>query len=273
MTIRTFLDLDALAHAAADELSRIARDAIAARGVCHVALSGGSTPKHLFDVLAGRGKDALPWHAIHLWWGDERTVPPDHPDSNYGMAREHLIAPLALASERIHRMVGEGDPAIAARAYERELLQVVGMPPVLDLVWLGMGPDGHTASLFPGSPGLAETEHVAHGDQITRGVPGWLGIPRDDRREAVPNPRYAIANPVDSPLAHGKTTRLTLTFPAINAARFVHFLVAGADKADRVRDVLEGPRGRYPAQLVEPHGGELLWLLDRAAAAQLGGKR
>ena len=241
--VRTFPDLDALSYAAAEDLRAIAKDAIAARGTCHVALSGGSTPKRLFQVLAQMGKDAFPWAQIHLWWGDERTVPPDHPDSNFGMARANLIEPLGLAPERVHRIEAEREPAAAAAAdYERALVGQLGAPPVLDLVWLGMGPDGHTASLFPGSPAVAELQ------------------------------RWVVANPVDSPLTKGKTTRITLTAPAINAARFVRFLVAGGDKADRVREVIEGPRGKYPSQLVQPASGDLAWFLDTAAAARLGGR-
>jgi 6-phosphogluconolactonase len=246
MTVRTFPDLDALSYAAADDLRAIATAAIAARGACHVALSGGSTPRRLFQVLAEIGKtgtDALPWAGIHLWWGDERTVPPDHPDSNYGMARTHLIEPLGLAPERVHRIEGEREPSAAAAAdYERALVSQLGAPPVLDLVWLGMGPDGHTASLFPGSPAVGELQ------------------------------RWVVANPVDSPLTKGKTTRITLTAPAINAARFVRFLVAGGDKADRVREVIEGPRGKYPSQLIQPTSGDLAWFLDTAAAARLGAR-
>jgi 6-phosphogluconolactonase len=248
---RIFDDLDALSRAAADDLRAIALTSIAERGTCHVALSGGSTPKRLFDVLAAMGRNALPWDRIDVWWGDERTVPPDHPDSNFGMARAHLIEPLGLLPARVHRMEGEADPGAAAKAYERHLVEALGAPPALDLIWLGMGPDGHTASLFPGSPGLQ------------------VGLERDALQGG---PRYVIANPVDSPYAHGKTTRLTLTFPAINAARHVRFLVAGADKAERVREVVAGPPDRCPAQLVHPRDGELVWFLDAAAAARLGGR-
>lgn len=241
--VRTFPELDALSYAAVDDLRAIANQAIAARGACHVALSGGSTPKRLFQVLAQLGKDALPWGSIHLWWGDERTVPPDHADSNYGMAHANLIEPLGLSPERVHRMEGERVPVTAAASdYEREMVSLLGAPPMLDLVWLGMGPDGHCASLFPGSPALAELQ------------------------------RWVVANPVDSPLAKGKTTRITLTAPAINAARFVRFLVAGADKADRVREVIEGPKGKYPSQLIHPASGELAWFLDTAAAQKLGAR-
>ena len=181
----------------------------------------------------------LAWERIELWWGDERTVPPDHPDSNYRMAREALIEPLGLT--HVHRIEAERTPSAAAVDFERALVAALGAPPVLDLVWLGMGPDGHTASLFPGSPGVAEKQ------------------------------RFVIANPVDSPVAHGKTVRVTLTFPALDAARHVRFLAAGADKAERLHEVIDGPPGQFPAQLVQPTAGDVVWLVDEAAAARLGG--
>lgn len=237
--IRRFADLDALSHAAADELATIARAAIAERGRCHIALSGGSTPKHLFGLLVQAGRAALPWDQVELWWGDERAVPPDHADSNYGMTRAALLDPLGLDPAHVHRMAGEADPAAAARAYEDELVAALGAPPIFDLVLLGMGPDGHTASLFPGSPALDETR------------------------------RWVVANPVTSPLVHGSATRITLTAPAINAARHVRFLVAGADKAASLAQVIEGARDpkRFPSQLIAPT--DLAWLVDPAAAAQL----
>ena len=241
--VRRFADLDALSRAAADELIELARAAVEARGAFHVALSGGSTPKRLFQLLATRGGE-LPWDRVELWWGDERCVPPEHADSNYGMARDHLIRPLGLPEARVHRMHGELDPGAAARAYEEELRLVLPEPPVLDYALLGMGPDGHTASLFPDSPALDETR------------------------------RHVLANAVESPLVPGgAATRITLTAPAINRARHVRFLVAGADKAAALAAVLEGPRDprRYPAQLIE--AADVTWLVDEAAAAQLGGAR
>jgi 6-phosphogluconolactonase len=241
--IRKFGDLDALSRAAAEEFAQLAREAIAARGAFHVALSGGSTPKRLFQILAAQGKTALPWDSIDLWWGDERAVPPDHKDSNYGMTRDALITPLGLdlSPGRVHRIHGEADPETAASDYEKELVGSLGAPPVFDLALQGMGPDGHTASLFPHSPALAEKQ------------------------------RWVVANPVDSPLTKGKTTRITLTAPAINAARHIRFLVGGADKADSLAAVLRGPRDttRYPSQLIA--GADTVWFVDDAAASKLGG--
>lgn len=228
-------DPDALARTAAEEFRAIVRDAVRERGVAHVALSGGSTPKAIFGVLASMGRQALPWDQVELWWGDERTVPPDHKDSNYGMAKQYLLDPLQL--KRTHRMEGERDPAAAAQDYERAMVGALGSPPVLDYNMLGMGKDGHTASLFPGSPGLAERT------------------------------RFVIANPIDSPLANGKTTRITVTWPTIAVARHTRFLVAGADKAEVLAGVLEGEPGRYPSQNVS--GPDVRWFIDEAAAQKL----
>jgi 6-phosphogluconolactonase len=246
--VRTFADLDALTRAAAGELAAIAAAAIAERGRCHIALSGGSTPRRLFQYLAAH-PDTVPWDRVELWWGDERCVPPDHADSNFGTARDLLIEPLrgaGLDEARVHRIHGELEPGASARAYEDELLAALGTPPVLDLALQGMGPDGHTASLFPGSPALDETR------------------------------RWVVANPVTSPLVPGGAAmRITLTAPAINAARRVRFLAAGPDKAEALAAVLEGPRDphRYPAQLVDPAATDVAWLVDTAAAARLGGAR
>jgi 6-phosphogluconolactonase len=243
---RRLADLDALSRAAADELATLARAAVAARGTCALALSGGSTPARLFQLLADRGRDALPWDRVELWWVDERAVPPDHPDSNHGAARAALIEPLGLAASQIHRIAGElADPDAAARAYEQSLVAALGSPPILDIVLLGMGSDGHTASLFPGSPGLDETR------------------------------RWVIAARATSPGGPDAATRITLTAPAINAARHVRFLVAGPDKAAAVAQVVEGPLdpARYPAQLITRPGGDVVWLLDDAAAAVLRGDR
>ncbi|HEY0253204.1 MAG TPA: 6-phosphogluconolactonase [Kofleriaceae bacterium] len=231
---RTFDDPETLAVAAADEFVAMVK---AKSGDFHVALSGGSTPKKLFDVLANRGKAAVPWDRVVLWWGDERCVPPDDPDSNYGMTKQHLIDPLGLDPARIHRLEGERPPIEAAADYERALVGVLGAPPVFDLVWLGMGPDGHTASLFPNSPGVKDRSS------------------------------YVIANAVDSPLTKGPTTRLTITLGVIDAARHVRFLVTGQDKATTLANVQNGPTEMHPSSLVT--GSDTLWLIDRAAGTYL----
>jgi 6-phosphogluconolactonase len=228
-------DPDALAHAAADDLKGIVTTAVRERGICHVALSGGSTPKTLFGLLAQHGRGWMPWDKVVFWWGDERTVPPDHKDSNYGMAKAALLDPLGLTNA--HRMEGERDPDAAARDYEKAMTDALGSPPVLDYNLMGMGKDGHTASLFPGSPGLGESK------------------------------RFVIANPVDSPLAGGKTTRITITWPTIAAARHTRVLVAGADKAEVLAGVLEDAPGKYPSQNI--HGPDVRWLVDEAVASKL----
>lgn len=234
MKLQQFPDLDALSAAAADEFIAMVG---ATQTTFHVALSGGSTPKKLFDVLAQRGRDAVAWDRVELWWGDERCVPPGHPDSNYGMAKQHLIDPLNLDPAKIHRLEGERPPIQAAADYERALVHALGAPPIFDLVWLGMGPDGHTASLFPHSAGVR------------------------DRTS------YVIANEVDSPLTKGPATRLTITLPVIDAARHVRFLVGGADKADTLAQVQQGPNDLRPSSLVA--AADTVWFVDRAAGAKL----
>jgi 6-phosphogluconolactonase len=213
---------DPLARAAADQLAAVVH---ATPGTCHVALSGGSTPKRLFRLLAQRGREFLPWNRVELWWGD---------------ARSELIEPLKLDPARVHRMEGERDPDQAAADYERLMIDWLGTHPELDFDLLGMGPDGHTASLHPGSPGLLETT------------------------------RWVIANHVDSPLAGGKAVRITLTLPALNAAKHTRFLVAGTDKAATLAKVIDGPEALFPAQLVQ--GGDVACLVDDAAAAELRGQ-
>lgn len=242
--VRIVADLDAVSQAVIDELSTIVPLVLAEQPTFSIALSGGSTPKRLFAMLAAMGPGALPWDRIEVYFGDERCVGPEHADSNYRMAKETLIDPLGLDAKRVHRIRGEEpDHAAAAKAYEDELRPLCGDTtwPVFDYVLLGMGSDGHTASLFPGSPALHE---------ITR---------------------WCVANPVDSPLTKGKTTRITLTAAAINHARRVRFLVCGADKAPALDHVLRGGarHEEYPSQLIHPHTGRLVWLVDRAAAGGL----
>ncbi len=242
--LRVFADAESLSRAAADLFARAASTAVAARGVFRVALAGGGTPKQLYTLLARTPyREGVPWSAVEFFWGDERPVSPAHSDSNFGMAHAALLTPLGIAKDRIHRMQGEcPDLDDAAEAYQTEMAHAFGVsadakPPAFDLILLGMGADGHTASLFPHSEALAEKE------------------------------RWVVANRV----AALKTARLTLTYPVLNRARRVLFLVTGGDKAKALAAVREGLLNiaQFPAQGVQPAGGELLWFVNRAAAAEL----
>jgi 6-phosphogluconolactonase len=243
--IRILKDAPGLMRAAADEVLRAAEEAVAERGRFSIALAGGTTPRGIYqllaaDHLAGR---PMPWANTHWFFGDERNVPPSHPDSNFRMAWESLFGRVPVPRAHIYRMAGERSARAAAAAYEHDLRQhflpAPDAPPRFDLILLGMGTDGHTASLFPGTPALRESHcWVAH-----------------------------------NPVPQLETERITLTFPVLNAAREVLFVVAGADKAATVRRVLSPSAGEepLPAACVQPGEGRLLWHLDAAAAAHLGG--
>jgi 6-phosphogluconolactonase len=240
---RVVADAEAVARAAAEEVVEAAARAIAERGRFTVALAGGSTPRRLYALLAdaaGPFRGRVAWDRVHAFFGDERHVPPDHPDSNFRMAREALLGHVAVAS--VHRMRGElPDAAEAARAYEAELGRFFALdpakdpPPRLDLVLLGLGPDGHTASLFPGTDVLEERRR-------------WVAAPRVERLG---------------------TDRITLTLPVLDRARRVVFVVSGAEKAEAVARVLAPDEAPPPAARVRPEPGALRWILDRAAAAGL----
>jgi len=224
-----------------------ARAAIAAHGRFVTALSGGSTPRALFQLLATeRFVSAVDWSRVHVCWGDERAVPPDAEASNYRMAREALLDHVPVPAAHVHRIRGEDPPSVAADTYERTLRTLfatpVGPPRPLpgarfDLVLLGMGDNGHTASLFPGLHAVREAE------------------------------RWVVAESV----AEVGMWRITLTPVVLNAAAEVVFLVAGADKAAMLHRVLDGPvrPDALPAQVVAPHDGRLRWLVDTDAAARL----
>lgn len=224
--------------------AEIAARAAAERGAFSVALSGGSTPRGLYELLAGDPalSRAIPWEKTHVFFGDERHVAPDQPESNFKMARETLLSKVPVPPAQVHRIAGEWpDAGRAAAAYEEDLISHFrispGEFPRLDLALLGLGPEGHTASLFPGTAALAETS------------------------------RLAIATWVDKLHAH----RITLTAPVFNAAANVAFLVAGPDKAPILKAVLEGtdlPR-TLPAQLIHPTAGRLIFFADAAAAGLL----
>jgi 6-phosphogluconolactonase len=240
--IRTLTTPQELFAAAAEEVIRAATDAVAQRGRFTIALSGGSTPKSLFNLLATNARTVLPWDRMFFFWGDERHVPPTDPDSNYKMAEETMLSKIPVAAGNVFRIAAENpDAAAAAESYEKTLQKFFalqsGQFPRFDLILLGMGPDGHTASLFPGSAGLQEKS------------------------------RRVIANWVDK----FKTHRLTFTLPVLNAAACVAFLVSGTDKAPALHAVLESdaPGEQYPSKLVRPADGKVIWLIDRAAASQL----
>ena len=240
-------DAAAVAARGADLFALLAQEAAAARGAFAAALSGGETPRALYRLLARQQfAQKIPWRRVHLYWGDERCVPPDSERSNYGMAHEAFIRHVPIPAENVYRMRGEDDPDEAARAYERLLLQPPALAahsqadlPVIDFVLLGLGGDGHTASLFPHSPALAVED------------------------------RLVVANE-----GEGTGKRLTVTYPVLNAARRVVFVVTGAAKAGMVAEVLEGLRApdAVPAQAVAPVHGGLTWLLDEAAAGELSGR-
>jgi len=237
--IKIFPNLDVLSQEAADFFVRIARKSINEKGNFSVALSGGSTPKPLYQALtASERQEKLEWEKIHLFWGDERCVPPDHLDSNYRMVMENLLQYISIPDENVHRVPTEMDPIMAAFSYEETLRGFFKESlPRFDLVFLGMGGDGHTASLFPHSAGLNEEAR-------------WFIVNYAPERE---------------------TWRLTLTKNAINSAKHVVVLVAGRSKADMLSDVLNGDYQpvKKPIQLISPVDGKMIWFLDRDAANNL----
>jgi 6-phosphogluconolactonase len=244
--IRQMTDTKALYLAAAEQVCRIGQLALETTGRFSLVLSGGTTPRPLYELLAAPPfSSSLDWNKVEFFWGDERVVPPSDPSSNFRMAREAMLDKLRIPAAHIHRIrAEERDLDAAARAYEDEIERVLGQvsgvgrhPPQFNLFLLGMGPDGHTASIFPGTEALEETE------------------------------RWVI--PVDVPSLGVK--RITMTPPLINSAHFIIFMVTGATKADVVADVLQGPRDprRCPAQLIHPLTGEVIWFVDRDASAKL----
>jgi 6-phosphogluconolactonase len=244
VTYTVYPDGEALARAMAEELLAAALEAVASRGVARLAISGGNTPKRTFEMLADPAATefaVFPWDKTDLFWVDERCVPPDDKESNYRMTRLALLERVPLALDRVFRIEGELDPELAAARYEsviRNRFRLEGAQlPTFDLVALGMGPDGHTASLFPHTAGIHELT------------------------------RIAIANHVPQK----ETWRVTLTSPVINQGRKVVFLIGGADKAEVLSTVLGKTYDpeTWPSQVIQPKSGQLLMLLDRAAAAKL----
>ncbi len=236
---------EAVAHGGLRLFVSAATRAINAKGSFSVALAGGSTPKAMYDLLAQGEPSDVPrppywpfdWANVHVYFGDERCVPPDHPDSNYKMAHDELLSRVPIPPQNVHRMRGEIEPNEAAKEYGRLLKQNFG-DGGLDLILLGMGNDGHTASLFPYSPALRETDH------------------------------RCVAHFVENSTT-GRSWRITLSAPFINKSHEVLILVAGAAKAQRLAEVLAGPleAERLPIQLIQP-SGHLIWMIDEAAAAE-----
>lgn len=245
MTSNNLIVMDhpqALYTRAAEEIAHFAGEAICTHGEFTLCLTGGTTPASTYELLATRFQLSVDWKEVQFFWGDERCVPPDDPASNFGMANRTMLSRLALRPEQIHRIRGEDDPAQAASEYERELRTSLRVNdadeyPSFNLLLLGLGDNAHIASLFPHHPELHEQT------------------------------RLAVAVEVDAK----PSKRISVTMPVINNAERVLFLVSGENKAAAVQNVLQSSPDpeRYPAQLVKPHGGETVWLIDKAAASRL----
>jgi 6-phosphogluconolactonase len=238
--ISVFENAEEVARAAASSFVELSRAAIDAQGRFSVALSGGSTPKRAYQLLASdEFKENVDWAKTHVFFGDERCVPPDDADSNYRMADEALLSRVSIPSRNVHRIMGEGDAVANSRLYEDELQIFFDNAawPRFDLMLLGMGDDGHTASLFPETEALAEMR-------------AWV-----------------VANWIEKLGAY----RITLSAPAINRSAHIAFLVTGASKAARLKEIIRGPREpeRLPSQLIRAESGTLAWFVDKAAAANL----
>lgn len=234
--IEIFANSQELARGAAEYFVERSGEAVAQKGFFTVALSGGSTPKALYQLLADPEEPfhtQVPWSRTHFFWSDERHVPPNHPDSNYRMAYEAMLSRVPVPESNVHRVHSENpDAAAAANDYEQTLLQLTKQTlPELDLILLGLGGDGHTASIFPGSEVLHETQRLIAAPWVEK----------------------------------FNSYRITMTLPLLNNAASVVFLVSGAEKAEIVKKVIEGPK-QYPAQAVQPTHGQLVWMLDRLAA-------
>jgi 6-phosphogluconolactonase len=238
--LRIFPSSEILSRAAAEALAQVANQAIAANGRFTVALAGGNTPRAIYKLLATDYREHVEWPRVHFFWGDERYVPMNDPESNYRMARESLFDHVPILAENVHRMPTEFiQPETAAQDYEKTLRDFwPAALPRFDLIQLGLGPDGHILSLFPNSSLLQEEQRL-------------------------------VALVSDSPKP--PPTRLTLTLPVVNHAAQIHFFVTGAEKAGALRASLEGQRDpqKFPAQAVQPMNGQVIWWVDEKAASQL----
>jgi 6-phosphogluconolactonase len=238
-----------LAEQVAKDLAALIEETLQTQARFTIALAGGQTPKFLYDRLAREPfRSSIPWSKVWVFWGDERCVPKEHPESNFGMAQEALLSRVPVGSAHVFRMRGEDPPPYAAGDYEKQMRDVFrDQPwPAFDLILLGMGSDGHTASLMPGTPALAEP-----------------AVPEGERRQGgldqPPPQRWVVHNVVRSL----QTVRITLTLPAINHAKNVWFMVTGAKKQSVFAKVQEGASLQYPASLVEPKTGRLRWYVDK----------
>lgn len=238
--LRIFPTSEALNRAAAEAFAQLANRNIAEKGRFTVALAGGKTPRAIYQLLARDYREQIEWAQVHFFWGDDRYVPINDPDSNYRMARESLLDHVPILAENVHRMPTEFIlPETAAQNYEKTLCDFWPTSlPHFDLIQLGLGPDGHILSLFPNSPLLREENRL-------------------------------VAVVIDSPKP--PPTRLTLTLPVINHAAHIHFFVTGAEKAEALRATLEGLHDlqKFPAQAVQPLDGHVTWWLDENAASLL----
>jgi len=237
-SLNVFGNVDELVNGALGLITDHLAKAICERGIATMVLSGGKTPRSVYEKMGGMELgNRIEWKKVHLFWGDERCVPPYMPESNYHMVKQTLLAHIVIPEENIHRIEAERSPHDAAQRYELEVRRFFGISegkkPVFDLVLLGLGEDGHTASLFPGNSAVSDHD------------------------------RLVVAPYVENLTTH----RVTLTLQVINNAEAVIFLVSGASKSAILRDVLEDSTPRYPAQLVNPASGNLLWLVDREAAS------
>ncbi|MBI4642130.1 MAG: 6-phosphogluconolactonase [Candidatus Tectomicrobia bacterium] len=240
--IRVCSSTEELSQQAAGEFVRLAQEAVQVGGRFTVALSGGSSPRSLYTLLSSdKFRDKVPWSKTHFFWGDERHVPPDHAESNYRMASETMLSKMPVPPENIRRIPSEKNAEQAADEYEATLRKFFGLAagelPRFDLVLLGMGPDGHTASLFPGTWAVRETQRLV----------AWPYVDKFS------------------------TYRITMTPPVLNNAAYIIFFVGGAEKAETLRHVLHGDYQPdiYPSQTIKPTKGKLLWLVDKEAAARL----
>ncbi len=239
MKLRVFETAAELFQAAAEEFAVRANKAVRERGRFCVALSGGTTPRGLFSLLVSGAFPSIPWDRTFLFWGDERHVPPDSPDSNYRMTRETLLSKISIPPDHVLRIPAEQPPDLAAMNYEETLRRFFGLEvgqfPRFDLALNGMGTDGHTASLFPGTPALNE--------RVSLVAAPWV--------------------------EKFKSYRITLTFPVFNHAACVLFMTIGEEKAPALRAIYEGNKSGLPAGRISPANGELLWFVDREAAGEL----